>query len=531
MTTFVFRNQTIEAFLGYTDMVYSGYADISHVPHDVDRYVWFYQVPVNSDTAQLAQEVDSYRDQLDIVLGQADHSKPFIIFSLVNLFPLRLTGDDTVVDDAIKGFNDYAVQLAHERANVKWVDFGEFTANYDADTLVNWKYYLMSQTLLNPKLAHDFTVWWQRIVNQLALRRKKCLVLDLDNTLWGGILGEDGIDGIQLGGDYPGKAYSLWQHALLQLSRKGAILALCSKNNDTDVDELWQHNDNMILKREHFSAMRINWQDKATNLRELADELNIGLDSMVFIDDSPAERELVKQLLPMVVVPDFPSKPYQLMPFFKDLVDRYFRVYTVTSEDVAKTEQYRANAQRRAEQSRFADLESYLYSLDMQLDIIPADEHNLPRIAQMTQKTNQFNLTTKRYGEAELHQLLDKGWKVYCVRVSDRFGDSGITGAIIMQPVDDVTLNIDSLLLSCRILGKGIEDAFVKTMFNLMRLDGYRRLTADYLPTARNGQTADFYDRVGMPLDGDVAADGSKHYAMALDGVFEISNCYNIRVL
>ena len=146
----------------------------------------------------------------------------------------------------------------------------------------------------------------------------------------------------------------------------------------------------------------------------------------------------------------------------------------------------------------------------------------------MTQKTNQFNLTTRRYCETDLRQMLDKGWRVYCVSVSDRFGDSGITGTIIMEPVDDFTLNIDSLLLSCRILGKGIEEAFVKTVFNLMRLDGYRRLTADYLPTAKNAQTADFYDRMGMSASR--VADG-KHYEMALDNVFEISNCYNIRVL
>ena len=364
----------------------------------------------------------------------------------------------------------------------------------------------------------------------MAMRRKKCLVLDLDNTLWGGILGEDGVDGIQIGGDYPGKAYSYWQRALLQLSRMGVILAVCSKNNEADVLEAWEKNPHMVLRREHFSATRINWQDKATNISDIAAELNIGLDSMVFLDDNPAERELVKQMLPQVEVPDFPAKPYLLMPFFKQLVDKYFRIYSVTKEDLAKTEQYRSNALRRAEQSRFADLDQFLYSLDMQLDIAPADEHNLPRIAQMTQKTNQFNLTTRRYTEADVQQRLDQGWHVYCVGVSDRFGDNGITGAIFLQPVSDEEVNIDSLLLSCRILGKGIEDAFVKTVLNLMRLDGYRKLSADYIPTAKNGQTADFYDRLGMTC---VSEDkqGVKHYVMPLKGVFEINNCYNIRVL
>ena len=530
MTTFVFRNHTVEPFLGDDAMTYSGYDDISIVPRDVERYIWFYQVPVNTDSTQLAEELASYRGKLDLVLAEADDHKPFIVFSLVDLYPVKFTGEDVAVADAIMEFNRYVASLAATLPNVKWVDFSEFTRQYELDALVNWKYYLMSQTLISPKLAHDFKNWWQRIETQLALQRKKCLVLDMDNTLWGGVLGEDGVDGIRLGGDYPGKAFSYWQRALLQLEKNGVILTVCSKNNEADVIEAWQHNPNMVLKREHFSAVRINWQDKVTNLRELAAELNIGLDSMVFIDDNPTERELVRQLLPQVAVPDFPEKPYQLMPFFKQLVENYFRIYTVTSEDRAKTEQYQANALRKADEARFPDMESYLYSLDMELDIVPADEHNLPRIAQMTQKTNQFNLTTHRYTEADVQRFLDNGWRIYCLGVRDRFGDSGITATVFLEPVDDITVNVDSLLLSCRILGKGIEEAFFKTVLNLLRLDGYRKLVAQYLPTVKNGQTADFYDRMGLTCVS-TDSDGSKHYEMELREVFEIKNYYNIRVL
>ena len=530
MRTFVFRNQTVEPFLGSDGMTYSGYDDISLVPGDVDRYIWFYQVPVNADGGQLSEEVTSFIDKLDLVLDRVDAAKPFVIFSLENIFPLRLTGNDTAVAQAVAAFNRHAMQLSVERTNIKWVDFSEFTSRYDASTIINWKYYLMSQMMMNPKLADDFQCWWRRLDEEMALQRKKCLVLDLDNTLWGGVLGEDGIDGIKLGGDYPGKAFSYWQQALLQLSRNGVILAVCSKNNEADVLEAWEKNPHMILRHEHFSALRINWQDKATNLHELAQELNIGLDSMVFVDDNPSECELIRQFLPEVTVLDFPEKPYQLMPFFKQLVVQYFRIYQVTDEDKAKTEQYRANAMRQAERGRFADMESYLYSLDLQLEIIPADEHNLPRIAQMTQKTNQFNLTTRRYTEADVQQRLDRGWIVYCMSVSDRFGDHGITATVFLEPVDDVTISIDTLLLSCRILGKGIEEAFVKTVFNLLRLDGYRHVEATYLPTAKNIQTADFFDRMGMACIA-TDADGAKHYDMALDQVNEIPNYYNIRVL
>ena len=161
MTSFIFRNQTIEPFLGYDGMTYSGYDDISVVPGDVDRYIWFYQVPVNADGVQLAEEVDSYIDKLQLVLASVDASKPFVIFSLVNIFPLRLTGDMTALTSAIADFNCLASQLATERPNVKWVDFSEFTSRYDSESLINWKYYFMSQTMLNPKLVHSFQQWWK----------------------------------------------------------------------------------------------------------------------------------------------------------------------------------------------------------------------------------------------------------------------------------------------------------------------------------------------------------------------------------
>ena len=530
MITFVYRNQTVEPLFGDQGIAYSGYDDISQVPQDVDRYIWCYQVPVNADSAQLAQEIASYRDKLDLVLSKADNNKPFIIFSLVNLFPLKLTGDDVAVDHAVMDFNRHASLLAEQHPHVKWVDFSDFTSRYDAWSLVNWKYYLMSQSLINPKLAHDFQDWWQQVERGLALKRKKCLVLDLDNTLWGGVLGEDGVDGIKLGGDYPGKAFSYWQRALVQLAHNGVILAVCSKNNESDVQEAWDCNPFMELKREHFSALRINWTDKVTNIRDIADELNIGLDSIVFIDDSPSERELVKQMLPQVTVPDFPEKPYQLMLFFKQLVERYFRIYAVTVEDRNKTQQYQANAMRKAQQARFADMDSYLRSLAMEIDIIPADDYNLPRIAQMTQKTNQFNLTTRRYTEAEVRQRLNDGWRVYCMSVRDRFGDSGVTGAIFLEPIDWDTMGIDSLLLSCRVLGKGIEEAFMGSILNLLHDEGVQKVVADYIPTAKNGQTADFYDRMGMECIS-IADDSSKHYAMSLDKVFELKDYYNIKVL
>jgi FkbH-like protein len=281
------------------------------------------------------------------------------------------------------------------------------------------------------------------------------------------------------------------------------------------------------LKKDNFSAYRINWNDKATNLQGLARELNIGLDSFVFIDDNPTERELIKQVLPMVSVPDFPEKPYELPKFFKQLVSEYFCVYKITEEDKNKTAQYKANAERAAEQAKFVNFEDYLKSLNIEIDILKADNFNKERIAQMTQKTNQFNLTTRRYTDADVQQKIDGGWKIYCISVRDKFGDNGITGTIFFTPKDENnTVEIDSLLLSCRILGKGIEMAFIHSLLNTLTEDGVRKVKASYIPTAKNAQVSDFYDRAGFKFLNE--SSGVKSYSVDLSDKIEIKEYYKI---
>ena len=528
MKYFVFRNQTVEPFLGDKDVAYSGYGDISFVPQDASKYIWFYQIPVNTNDEQLASEIGEYFNMLQLVVSQINENKDILVFTLVHLFRCRLVGDSGAVDEAVSQFNSDVRQLSKTHKNVHLIDFSEFAEQYPADQLVNWKFYMISQTLLNTKLAKNFSDWFTHVERELELKRKKCLVLDLDNTLWGGILGEDGADGIKIGGDYPGKAFYYWQQALLELSKTGVILTICSKNNEQDVEELWKRNPFIVLRKEHFSAWRINWNDKASNIQELAKELNIGLDSMVFLDDNPAERLLVSQTLPMVAVPEFPSKPYELMPFFKHLVTTYFRVYTITDEDRQKTAQYKANAQRAAARSQFVDMEAYLSSLDMRIDIISANEFNISRIAQMTQKTNQFNLTTHRYTESEIKQLLVEKWKIFCISVSDRFGDNGITGTVFFKPMSGKQFEIETLLLSCRILGKGIEQAFLSFCLNLLKKEGVQKIHASYLPTAKNSQVSDFYDRMGFTLT-DIRNE-CKYYELPLHEAFPIKPYYKIEV-
>lgn len=524
MSYFVFRNNTIERFFP-KEYEFSGYDDISNIPADVDGYVWFYQVPIKFNQGVLAAEIDGYTQKLGLVLSQMDKSKTMVALTMERLYSVPFTDEDHRLRSSIDQYNAALFDLAEQYTNLKVVDFGEFTLRHCTEELFDWKFYFISQMGLNPALHKEFKSWFARKMESIALKRKKCLVLDLDNTLWGGVLGEEGMEGIKIGGDYPGKAFLYFQEALLELSKNGVILTVCSKNNEQDVLDVWEKNPFLVLKKEHFATYRINWQDKATNIREIAAELNIGLDSFVFVDDNPTERELIRQVLPMVTVPEFPLQPYELPVFFKRLVEDYFKVYSITDEDKQKTQQYKANASRAQEQRSFADFTDFLRSLNIQMVIEQANDFNLQRIAQMTQKTNQFNLTTHRYTDADVRKFLSDGWRIWCLDVSDKFGDNGITGCMMITPDGE----IDTYLLSCRILGKGIEFAFVKQILHILLHEGVQKLTASYIPTPKNSQVTEFYDKCGFSLVSE--DDGTRNYAVNIDSLnLEIEDYYHITV-
>ncbi len=524
MNYFVFRNNTVERFFP-KDYAFSGYDDISVIPAGAGGYVWFYQAPIGYNCEASVKEIQGYQQKFNFVLAQIDPNKFVIALTMEYTYAVPFTEDDYAVRGAIGRYNEAMFEAERIHGNLKVLDFSEFTRNHPAADLIDWKFYFISQMVINPKLTKDFQTWWNRKLESIALKRKKCIVLDLDNTLWGGVLGEDGISGIKIGGDYPGKAFAFFQKSLLQLSKAGVILTVCSKNNEADVLEAWEKNPFMVLKKEHVAAYRINWTDKATNIKELAEELNIGLDSFVFLDDNPTERELIKQMLPMVSVPDFPAQPYELPVLFKKLVEDYFKVYSVTEEDKKKTEQYKANAARAQAQQSFSDFSAFLESLDIRITIEAANEFNIPRISQMTQKTNQFNLTTKRYTEAEVKSFLADGWIIWCISVADRFGDNGITGCIMVNGD-----TIDTFLLSCRILGKGIEKAFIKKILSLLNESEVDTIKAAYVPTAKNALVADFYDRCGFSCIAQ-ETDGSKAYVLELKNAdLEIETYYHINL-
>lgn len=526
MLYYIFRNSTIEPLFRNLDVRYSGYDDISSVDQEADCYIWFYQVPFRFDPISVEKEVSSYIDKLRWIYEKIPDHRNLLVFSLVDLYPFKWIESEWDVQVSIEKYNEALRALALEKRNVKYIELSDFTRHYPFEQLLDWRFYFISQMGINPKLAPVFSEWFGNKLRGINLQRKKCLILDLDNTLWGGVLGEDGINGIQIGGDYPGKAFLYFQEGLLELAKRGVILTVCSKNNEQDVLDVWNKNPFILLRQKHFSAWRINWQNKADNIREVAEELNIGLDSCVFVDDNPTERELVRQMLPMVEVPDFPKQPYLLPDFLISLSNRYFQIYSITEEDRLKTEQYKANTSRMQERKRFVDLEQYLRNLEIEMRIELMGPFNLSRISQMTQKTNQFNLTTRRYSESDLTRFASEGWSIYCLSVKDRFGDNGITGAILLRPIKG-GYEIDSFLLSCRILGKKIEEAFLFAVLNRLKGKGNRVVKASYVPTTKNIQVSGFYDQAHFVLDSQDEK-GNKFYHLEMGAELEIPSYYKI---
>jgi FkbH-like protein len=323
----------------------------------------------------------------------------------------------------------------------------------------------------------------------IKLPKAKVIVLDADNTLWGGVLGEDGINGIALGPDYPGNAFLDFQRRLLGYQQRGFILALCSKNNPADIEQVFKYHPHQILREEHFAARRVNWLPKAENLFSLAAELNLGLESFVLVDDSDHECASVRQALPEVEVVQTPSKPADV-PICLEQVAR-LEVLSVTAEDRAKTELYVQEHRRRelkqSSEKTGVALRDYLVSLNMKMRLGFNDSSHLTRLSQLTQKTNQFNLTTRRYNEGQMLEfIVSREWMVVHCSVVDVFGDTGIVGLAIVHVTSRQQAELDSFLMSCRALGREIESALLEATLRHLAEQGVREVIAFFEPTKKN---------------------------------------------
>lgn len=354
-----------------------------------------------------------------------------------------------------------------------------------------------------------------RLVAALQGRSFKCLVLDLDNTLWGGVIGDDGMDGIVLGQGSPlGEGYTAFQEYARDLSRRGIILAVCSKNDEANAVEPFEKHPEMTLKRNDIASFFANWQDKASNIKAIAAELNIGIDSLVFVDDNPVERALVRQELPMVAVPEVTDDPISFLRAVSDA--GYFESVAITDEDRVRSAQYQGNRAREALKASTTDMGAYLRGLEMEMIWRRFDRIGLQRTVQLINKTNQFNLTTRRYTEEDVVEIMQSN-KAFGLqlRLVDRFGDNGIIAICIGKLQEDDDLLIDTWLMSCRVLGRQVEPTTLNLIAAQAQKLGAKRLLGDYIPTKKNGMVRDHYVKLGFEM-AEMREDGSSRAVLDL---------------
>ena len=405
---------------------------------------------------------------------------------------------------AIQQINRQVQEIASGHAGVYVLDYDSLVARYGRAYWHDERKWLTVRLPIAVQNLNHLVNEWLRFLCPLTGKLAKVLVVDLDNTLWGGVIGEDGMANIHLGDEYPGAAFQELQRALLDLHHRGILLAICSKNNRDDAMEALQNHPGMLLKTAHFAAMRINWSDKAHNLREIAGELNIGVDSLAFLDDNSFERQEVTRQLPEVCVIDLPRDPMDFARAVRECP--LFERLSLSAEDQQRGTYYRSQREREQLEQSASSREDFYRSLLQEAEIAPLTNSSLARIAQLTNKTNQFNLTTRRYTEQQISQMASSpGWHCFSIRLYDRFGDNGLVGVAITHQ-QGTTCEIDTLLLSCRVIGRTVESAFLAFLATHARKLGSDHLHGWFVPTKKNAPARDFYSHHGFQVlqqDGD----------------------------
>jgi FkbH-like protein len=391
------------------------------------------------------------------------------------------------------------IRAAHP--STLYLDLDQILSKVGRDAFFEPRLWLSARYPFGPAAARELTRQVICVGEILKRPKAKVIVLDADNTLWGGIVGEDGPEGILLGPDYPGSAYVAFQRRLLDFQQRGFILALCSKNNEADVDEILERHPHQRLKAEHFAARRVNWAPKVENIRELAEELNLGLDSFIFIDDSSFECEAVRRELPEVEVIQTPDLPTDV-PSCLDEVAR-LEILSMTDEDRRKTRIYVEEQRRQSLKQSMSEKpgghRDYLRSLKMVMTVGFDDTKPVRRLAQLTQKTNQFNLTTRRYQETDMRRLIElDNWLVAYFSLADSFGDSGIVGLALAEQIAPDRARLDTYLMSCRVIGRNAEAAFMDAVLKKLSLRGVKLVHAEFVPTAKNALAKNFLPHAGF---------------------------------
>lgn len=451
------------------------------------------------------------RSDVAMVLNNL-HSVPLVLFNRFSAAPFRRTISPTALDALCRQLNEHLDRVCP--ANVHLVELDAVYRELSMSASIDWRLFYSSSSLYTVAFYRAYVEYVLPLFMDVAGKARKALIFDCDNTLWHGILGEDGYDGIAMGGSQKYAIFEEVQQIALALQARGVLLGLCSKNNADEVEAVIESHPDMHVRNRHLAIKKVNWNNKVDNLREIASELNIGLDSLVFVDDSAFEIDFVNSQLPEVRTFLVPSSLASYPDGLRRVAACFYRA-TLSAEDARRTEQYQQNKLRKEEQAKFLSMEEYLRSLTLSIRVHCNSAGLLARMTQLAQRTNQFNLTTRRHTEAEMASMLAEpsASRLYAFEVSDRFGDYGVVGLAILQG-GAMTMNVESLLMSCRVLGRHVEYAFFNWLVGELRSAGVTTLKASYRRTAKNAQVAEFYESLGFVVEGE--ADGIKNYSLLL---------------
>lgn len=468
--------------------------------------------------------------ELDIVFENLNKTSSVIFNSFSSAYFNINNFSKSKIEVFAKELNDYL--LAKQKSNITVLNIDNIFLQIGIENAIDYRFYNLSKAPYKFQFYKNYVVAIKHVLLRNTGKLKKAIIFDCDNTLWKGVVGEDSIEGIDMSGTSKhGKFFRRVQQIAVFLSKRGVLIGICSKNNENEVLDVFQRHEDMILKEKHIVIKKINWIDKATNLRSIASELNIGLDSIVFIDDSNFEINLIKEQLPEVLAIQVPTSISDYPNFILKTVNTYFNLVS-NNDDIRKTDMYKQQLERSNEKSKFPSIDDYLASLEIELFVLKNVLSLAPRVAQLTQKTNQFNLTTIRYTETQIEQFIcDSKMDVYSINVKDKFGDSGLTGICIVKEDYDnpEAAFVDTLLMSCRVIGRNIEYKFMDFIIQDIASKGFKKLTATYIPSFKNVQVKSFYEKLGFTLL-NTSNEGKKTYSLEINN-YKISNIDYIKIV
>jgi len=502
-------NQYNQEILNKNSQLYKFSPDLTFLLIDVRSMLGeLFYTPYSLSSSEKEKFIENKFNELkNLIIFFTNQTKSKIIITNLNIpsyspYGIFETKSGDSFHKSIAKFNQNLIDEFVNNNSVYIFDFNSFVNYHGEKNIFDIKQFLTGDIKISleyiPKLADQLMGYFYATLGL----SKRCIVLDLDNTLWGGIIGEDGFDGIKLGDNSQGNSYVEFQKTLLALHQRGILLAINSKNNIDDAMEVITKHPNMILKKEHFASMKINWNDKVSNMIDISNELNFGLDYLVFFDDDPVNRELMKSSLPEVLTIELSTDSSEYSTILKNMKE--FDVLKITKEDSHRGQMYFEQKQRHELESTITNLDEFLKQLKLKVKIKSADKFSIPRISQLTLKTNQFNLTTKRYQEEDIKNLVQNNKiEIIYAQVEDKFGDNGITSMYILDKTNPEEWYLDTFLLSCRIMGRQIEKCLMQHIISKAKMNDVKKIKADYLPTKKNKPIEAFLPDCGFIREND----------------------------